>query len=452
MTTLLRKNYGAKMQTARAIAAQFPDGNMPEAKAAEIATILGEADIIKAQIELADRLNAGEQYAAEPTASVAAATWRNAAPGEGDVAYDAKSWREMEVKGHKVRYFVPEAVLQKGYAGAFENYLRKGQHDLGPQDRKTLSEGVDSAGGFLVPEDYHAELIKKIATNAVIRGMARVVQTSRDMAKWPRITYTTNDQYTSGVRLTWTGETPAASTTHRVTDPVFGSVNIPVHTAMASMPLTNVLLEDSAFDVAGVSSDLLAEAFALGEDDVFLNGTGISQPMGLLTQISTSAASSTAPSYIISNASSAITTSGDAHSALRMLNLHYGLPAQYRNNASYVMNSATLKAVENLIDGQKRPLITTLIGGSLAADGEPTAIKARPVKVDEFVPDIGADTYPIIFGDFNGYIVLDRVGFSIQRASELYIETDITLLVARKRVGGFCVEPWRFKVMKCGTS
>jgi HK97 family phage major capsid protein len=452
MTTLLRKSYGAKMQQARAIAAQFPDGNMPQEKANEISAILGEADVIKAQIELADRLEKGEQYAAEPGASISAATWRNAAPGEGDVAYDAKSWREMEVKGHKIRYFMPEAVLQKGYAGAFENYLRKGVHDLGPQDRKTLSEGVDAAGGFLVPEDYHTELIKKIATNAVIRGMARVVQTSRDMAKWPRVVYATDDQYTSGVRLTWTGETPATSTTHRVTDPVFGSINIPVHTAMASMPLTNVLLEDAAFDVAGVSSDLLAEAFALGEDNVFLNGTGISQPMGLLTQITTSGADSTAPSYVISNSTTAITTSGDASSAVRMLNLHYALPAQYRNNAAYVMNSATLKEVENLVDAQKRPLITSLIAGSLGADGEPTAIKARPVRVDEFVPDIGSGKYPIIFGDFSGYIVLDRVGFSIQRASELYIETDITLLVARKRVGGYCTEPWRFKVMKCGTS
>lgn len=452
MTTVLRKNYGAKIAQAKAIMAQYPDGVMPEEKANDVNTILGEADVIKAQIEIADRLEKGEQYAAEPTASVAAATWRNAAPNEGNFAYDAKSYREMEVKRRKFRYYVPEAVMQKGYSGAFENYLRHGKEALGPQDRKTLSEGVDSAGGFLVPEDYHVELIKKIATNAAVRGLARVVQTGRDMAKWPKVNYTTDDKYTSGVRLTWTGETPATSTAHRVTDPVFGMVNIPVHTAMASMPLTNVLLEDSAFDVAGVSSDLLAEAFALDEDNVFLNGTGIAQPMGLLTQVSTSGTDATAPTYIISNAASAITTSGDAHSALRMLNVYYGLPAQYRGNATWMMQSATLKEVENLVDGQKRPLVTTLIGGSLSADGEPTQIKGRPIRVDEFVPAIGSNTYPIIFGDFNGYVVLDRVGFSVQRASELYIETDMTLLVARKRVGGLCVEPWRFRVMKCGTS
>jgi HK97 family phage major capsid protein len=48
----------------------------------------------------------------------------------------------------------------------------------------------------------------------------------------------------------------------------------------------------------------------------------------------------------------------------------------------------------------------------------------------------------------SGYIVLDRVGFSVQRLSELYAETNITILLARKRVGGQLAEPYRVKVLK----
>ena len=129
--------------------------------------------------------------------------------------------------------------------------------------------------------------------------------------------------------------------------------------------------------------------------------------------------------------------------------LYYALPAQYRRRAAWVMNSGTLKAVENLVDTNDRPLVGSLTNISLAV-GQPDVMRGRPIVVDEFVPDVAADAYPIVFGDLSGYIVLDRVGFSVQRLSELYAETNITLLLARKRIGGYLAEPYRVKVMKTG--
>jgi len=449
----LRKAYAAKIAEAQALAAQWKgkEEQMTQEAARQIDTILGQADEIKAKINLAERLADSDQFLNGPGDPQAAHLgWRPAGPDEGAPAVDVKAWRQMEIAtpvGVKtLRYHVPIVVQAKEYSPAFEGYLRKGFGELGPSDRKTLSAGVDSAGGFLVPEDYHAELIKKVATLAAIRSLARVVTTSRDMAKWPRVNYTTDDKYTSGVRLTWTGEQPASSSEHRVTDPVFGLITIPVHTAMASMPITNDLIEDAAFDVLGVSSDLMAEAFALGEDDVFLNGNGVNKPMGILAEVNTNG-----PAYVISGTSAAITTSGDGHSGQRLLNLYYAVPAQYRRNAAWVMNSSTLKEVENLVDAQKRPIVQTLLNAGLASD-EPERVKGKPVRVDEFMPDIGTNTYPILFGDLSGYIVLDRVGFSLQRLSEIYAETNLTLLLGRKRVGGYCAEPYRMKVLKAGTS
>jgi len=294
---------------------------------------------------------------------------------------------------------------------------------------------VDTAGGFLVPEDYQTELIKKIAAMTAIRPNARVVGTSRDMASWPRVKYTTDDKYTSGVRLTWTGESPASSTAHRVTDPVFGIIKVPVHTAMASMPISNDFIEDAVFDVVGLSSDLLAEAFGLGEDDVFVNGTGVSQPMGILTQVD-----GDGPASVVSGAAAALTADG-------LLDLFFAVPAQYRRTGKFVLNSGAQKAIEKLKDSQGRYIISTLISGSLATPLF-DSIKGKPILVDEFMPDVAAGAYPMLFGDLSGYLVLDRVGFSIQKLTELYAETNITLLLARKRVGGYCAEPYRMKIQK----
>ena len=434
---------------------QGKEAEMPPSDVQSLSTKLGQMDELQAKLNTfrqMEALNAGD---AQPVAPPLA--WRQTAPGEGDAPVDAKSWREVKaltIMGEQtIRYYVPLAVEKKNYAPAFEAYLRfgfDGVKSAYPNDFKTLIAGTDTAGGFLVPEDYLSTLIKKIAGLTAVRPAAQKITTSRDQVKMPRVNYTTDDKYTSGVRLTWTGENPASGSVHRVTDQVYGQITIPVHTAMASQLVSNQLIEDNAYDVMGHSSDLLAEAFALGEDDAFLNGNGVARPMGLLTEVSSSA-SGNGPVYVVSGTSADISTSGDAWSGKRLVDVYYALPAQYRGRAMWMFNSGTAKAVDNLVDAQKRPIVQTLMNASVGM-GEPAVIKGRPIAIDEFVPDIAANAYPIIFGDFGGYMIVDRVGFSLQRLNERYAEEDLTLLIARKRTGGYCTEPYRFKVMKAGTS
>jgi HK97 family phage major capsid protein len=123
------------------------------------------------------------------------------------------------------------------------------------------------------------------------------------------------------------------------------------------------------------------------------------------------------------------------------------VPAQYRAQGKWVMNSNTMKAVEKIKDSQNRYLIQSLINSSLQSP-QFESIKGKPVFVDEFMQDIGTNNYPILFGDLSGYLIVDRVGFSVQRLQELYAETDITLLLARKRVGGQPIETYRMRVQK----
>jgi HK97 family phage major capsid protein len=230
---------------------------------------------------------------------------------------------------------------------------------------------------------------------------------------------------------------------HRVTDPVFGKITIPVHTAMASMPIVNSMLEDSAFDVMGIANELIGEAYALGEDNVFINGTGVAQPLGILAEVDTNG-----PASVKSGTSSVLTTTGDAWTGLRINNIFYALPAQYRGRAAWLYNSTTAALVDNLVDTNKRPLVQDLYGG--LTNGPISQIKGRPVYVDEFVPTPAASSNSVIWGDLSGYIIVDRVGLSIQRLSEIYAETDITLLLARKRVGGYLAEAYRVKVLQLG--
>lgn len=442
-----------KLREASSIEAKYKDMVIPDEDRQKLTAILGEIDALRAMIDIAERKEEVEKFLYEPKADV---KWRAAAPGEGDEEVDPQEWQEVEVPFvrmdtktgayitdvNRIRYYTPQRVRVKGYKSAFEAYLRKGFDALGPNDRKTLLEGSDTAGGFLVPTDFQSEIIKKVATQAVVRSRARVVTTSRDVAQWPRIKYTTDDKYTSGVRLTWTGESPASGSAHRVTDPVFGIWNVAVHTAMASMPISLDLVEDSAFDVVGVASELMAEAFALGEDNVFINGTGAGQPMGILADVD----GTDGPVSVKSGNASALTADG-------LIDLAYSLPSQYDGRAVFLMNKATEKAIRKLTYGSGTEYIWPIIstGGGFAP--APRELLGYPVLHDEFVPDIAANAYPIVFGDLRGYVIVDRVGLSVQRLTDAsYAELNLMLLLARKRVGGQLVEPYRIKVQKVAAS
>ncbi len=443
----LQAAYRAKLTEARTLTDQFKDKpeDMTQAVMDQVNGLLGQADEIKARLGLAQQLAGAEAGAAEPMGTKAAHLgWREAGPDEGLPDVDAQSWREVKAaNGEPIRVYIPEAVAAKGYASAFEAYARKGLRDMGPTDRKTLSGGSDSAGGFLVPEDFHLEIIRKTAAMATIRANARVAQTSRDMAKWPQVKYTTDDKYTSGVRLAWTGEAPASSSAHRVTDPAFGLLTIPVHTAMASLPITNDLLEDSAFDVFGLGSELMGEAFALGENDAFINGDGIAKPMGILAQVDDT--DNKGPRSVASGGTSALTSDG-------LVSLAYALPSQYEARAKWFMNKSTEAAVRKFKGSgsgdYQWPVVST--AGQLGPV-QPVLL-GFPVVREQFVPNVAGDAYPIIFGDMSGYLVLDRVGISLQRLDELYAETNITVLLARRRVGGQLIAPYRLKVQKVAAS
>lgn len=438
----LRAEYAAKIGEARRMGESWRDreDQMPQSVADSINGLLGDSDLLRAKLEIAEKLEKGVSFAQQPTEVPLA--WRAAGPSEGEVPVDRKSWRRLDVQTafgpREVRYFVPLNIerKEKQYASAFEAYLTKRYaSEIGPSDAKALAEGTDAAGGFMIPPDFQAQVIRKSITLTQIRPNATVSSTSRDAQSWPKINYSTDDLYASAVRLSWTGEAPASSTVHRVTDPLTGLYTVPVHTAMASIPLSNDLLEDAAVDVAGLASDLFAEAFALGEEAAFVSGNGISQPMGLLSEIGTNG-----PAFLTTAGVGVI--SGDD-----LIKLFYSVPVQYRARGKWLMSSSTLQTAELLKDGQGRYLVSSMLQASLQTP-QLDMLKGKPILIDEFMPAIASGNYPLLYGDFSGYLVLDRVGLSVQRLTEIYAELNVTLLLGRKRVGGYCIRPWQIRAAK----
>ena len=315
------------------------------------------------------------------------------------------------------------------YKKAFETYLHHGDRAvlaLGTLYVKALTEGVDSEGGHLVPDDWQRQILQAASARAGLRRHVTAVRTGRDSVEWPTIEGG-DDIHASAVRRTWIDEQPAEGAAD--TEPSFGAIRIPVHTAMLTTKASRNLVEDSLANFTSVLANLFADEVRLSDEEAFLSGDGVAKPLGLLN-------TADIPTVNSGNAST-LTADG-------LLDLFYGLPAQYRDRGLFVMSSATEDTVRKLKDANNQYL---WIGGFAT---QPETLLGRTVLSSEFMPALAADATPIAFGDFGRYVVVDRVGFSIQRidADQQLAEKNQIGYVGRQRVGGRVVQPRAFRLQK----
>lgn len=145
-----------------------------------------------------------------------------------------------------------------------------------------LSEGVPSDGGFLVQQDFVAELLKKthevgqlyaktrkipISTNANGMKINAIKETSRaDGSRW------------GGVRAYWLAE----AGTKTASKPEFRQLELNLRKLIGLCYATDELLQDAAA-LGTVITEAFAMEFAFKIDDAIINGTGAGQPLGLMT-------------------------------------------------------------------------------------------------------------------------------------------------------------------------
>jgi HK97 family phage major capsid protein len=348
---------------------------------------------------------------------------------------------------------------------AFGRYLRGGERTLDPKQHRALkaiiltpkqikaavidgvpvtflkadlSEAIDSLGGFAVPEDWRTDMIERLPGLTVVRARADVSPTSSDVMS--KIKVTGGDaQHRNGMRVTWVGDTPAASAA--VTNPTFGVEKTPIHISKLTVRVPMALLEDAAINLGGKLGEWSQDEFAVDEDEQFLVGNGIAKPQGILPE----GVNGLSLSYVLSGAASSFPT--DTTQADCLVALKYKVARQYRNGAIWVMNDTTVGLVSKLKDANGQYLWHE----SLRA-GEPATLLGYPVETSEAMPDVATDSYPIIFGNFSGYQIADRVGMTLIRDETTEAEQDIVKFMFRRRLGGQVAREWSFAVLKIATA
>ncbi len=327
--------------------------------------------------------------------------------------------------------------LDLSHKKALGAYLRTGDDD-GLRglvlEGKAMSTAVSADGGYLLNPQMSEQIQSMLSSTASLRSISNVVQidaTSYDVI-------VDNTDVGSG----WQSELSAVTES---TTPNINRISIKLNDLSAMPKASQRLLDDAAFDVEAWLAGKIATRFIRAEASAFINGNGTDQPKGILLPAKVANGTWTWGNlgYIPTGFATDFNTTNPLDC---LVTLVYSLAADYRANATFVMNSKTAGAVRKIKDTVGRFMWTDSV-----AAGQPATLMGYRVLVSEDMPDVGANTYPIAFGDFNaGYTIAERPDLRILR--DPFSAKPNVLFYASKRVGGDVTDFAAIKLLKVAVS
>jgi len=289
-----------------------------------------------------------------------------------------------------------------------------------------LSEGVDSEGGFLIPTEFRAQLLKLAEEKSNLMARCMDVPMATNSVSIPYIKgVDRSGGYIHGaIKLYWLAEEGAKDETK----PKFGLVTLNLHELAGLAYTSNQILEDSPISLQPLLTACFSDAFAWTMDNVLLNGTGAGQPMGILV----------APCLI------GITKeTGQAADTIVFENIvkmeSRLLPAS-EQNAIYLANKNTFPqlAMMTIAVGTGGVPVYLPAGG---ASGKPyKTLMGRPLIFTEHCQKLG-DKGDIVLADFSQYLLGQKRGRGIKVDTSMHLKFDYDQMAFRFtfRVDG---QPW----------
>ena len=343
--------------------------------------------------------------------------------------------RKMGPMGRQALSTPEQEDFTAPHVKAFESYVRSGV-DEGLRglefEGKAMSTAVAADGGYLVDPQTSDTIRSVLDSTASIRSVATVVNV--EAGSFDVLV----DRGDTGAG--WSTEAGPQGETATAT---FERISIRLHELSAMPKASQRLLDDAAFDIDAWLAGRIAEKFTTAEAAAFINGDGVDKPRGFLAHPVIANASWTWGSigYVASG------ETGDFNGSIDpVIDLVYALPAPYRANAVFVMNSKTAGAVRKFKDAEGR-----FVWSDGLAAAQPARPLGYPVLIAEDMPDIGPDAAAIAFGDFAaGYTVAERPDVRVLR--DPFSAKPNVLFYATKRVGGDVTDFAAIKVLRFSAS
>lgn len=289
--------------------------------------------------------------------------------------------------------------------------------------RNAASSVSFADGGALVPEAFRARLLEIAVEMGVVRSRATVVPMETARVQFPSIDVSSHATSLYGGMIAYWGEESGALTDAA---PKFGRIDLDARYLTGLSVVPNQLLQDSPISFSALIERLWPRVLAFEEDDAFMTGTGVDQPLGFLGAenpaaiVQTKEVGQTASTIVFEN----------------VVKMYSRLFPQSLNNAVWLCSPNVLPELWTMA-------ISVGTGGSPvmvanAVPGPPFSLLGLPVIRSEKLPALGSRGC-LALADLSYYIVGDRQSMTAASSTEWKFGNNQTAYRIIQRVDG---RPW----------
>ena len=281
------------------------------------------------------------------------ATKVKAATAEADVLEariaEVRALADREARSESIRKSVPNVIIRDeataGLTDEVRSFINGEIRDL------TIATAADGAGNAAIPEMVSAFISARDGQSGIYPLTQKLVTAQTGPVYLPR-------EKTKGANAAITADaaTPAED------DPTFDVVTLGVH-RYAKMVELGALMSAANPGIGTFAARNLGQAIGRAVGAAVATGNGTTAPEGLFT-----------------NAAAGVGGAAAAHTYDRLVDLVYSVPTEYHADSVFVMSAAEWAELRKLKDGQNRPLLGDVNGGT-----GPSLLGFR-VVVDSYVP------------------------------------------------------------------
>ena len=285
--------------------------------------------------------------------------------------------------------------LGEQYRKAFADYILNGASGISPESRATIEQrtGITGlVGGVTIPSLLASEIEVALKNYGGMFEAGTIINTSHG---GDLILPTVND---TNAKATIVSD--YAQSTKRA--PSFGSVTLKAYTYRTPIiPVSQTLIQDSAFNLDAVLSGLLGDSFSRGVNEQLTTGDGTGKPTGIVT------------------AATACTTQAAATSIKLddIIDLIKSVNSAYARNGKFMFNRNTLWELAKIKDQTGR-----YIWQDSTREGTPATLFGKQYVLNDDMADIGAGNASVLFGDLTKYNIRLVQSFRVIRLNELLAE------------------------------
>jgi HK97 family phage major capsid protein len=282
-----------------------------------------------------------------------------------------------------------------------------------PWDQKAaLAEGTGVTGGYAAPPEYSSELLRVAIEETVLAGRARIFPMNSAEIHIPALDQTTvpgssgQTAYTGGMIAYWTAE----AATRTETEPKFKQVTLRANELSGYTLASRNILADNVVALEALLGDLIRETVGWYLDFGCLQGTGTTQPLGVLN----------APATVSVNRAGA--GKFQLADAAKMMG---ALLPRSRRTAIWIMAADAFPQLVQLVDASNRVVFLPNMvtsprpqGSAQVAPDDNMVLLGRPVFFTEKLPALGTKG-DVMLVDPTYYLVGQRTQLEVA-ASEHY--------------------------------